>query len=57
METKKINIFKDGLTKEEYIECIKECGMCTKKWTPAKRKLYEETRKEIIKKREKKGGK
>lgn len=25
-----------GLTKEEYISLLKECGMCTKKWTIAK---------------------
>lgn len=45
-----------GLTKEEYIAAIKECGMCTKKWTPAKMKQFEEVRKRIISKRNKKKG-
>lgn len=42
-----------GLTKEEYIECIKECGMCTKKWTPAKMKEFHKRRLEIIANRKK----
>ena len=37
-----------GLTKEEYIELLKECGMCTKKWTYAKRKQFNEKRLEIL---------
>lgn len=45
-----------GLTKEEYISLLKECGMCTKKWTLAKRKQFDERRKEIIKSRKKKRG-
>ena len=32
-----------GLTKEEYIGLLKECGMCTKKWTYAKQKQFDET--------------
>lgn len=43
-----------GLTKIEYINLIKECGMCTKKWTPAKMKMFNEERKKIIKARNKK---
>ena len=42
-----------GLTKEEYIGLLKECGMCTKKWTYAKIKMFNEKRLEIIKKIEK----
>lgn len=34
-----------GLTKEEYIGLLKECGMCTKKWTYAKQKQFDERRK------------
>ena len=37
-----------GLTKEEYYKLLKECGMCTKKWTLSKRKEFEEKRIEII---------
>lgn len=37
-----------GLTKEEYINLLKECGMCTKKWTYAKWKHFNERRLEII---------
>ena len=37
-----------GLTKEEYIGLLKECGMCTKKWTLSKMKDFEEKRKELI---------
>lgn len=29
-----------GLTKEEYINLLKLCGMCTKKWTYAKWKEF-----------------
>ena len=46
-----------GLTKIEYINLIKECGMCTKKWTPAKMKMFNERRKEIIQARSKKNKK
>lgn len=42
-----------GLTKNEYIGLLKECGMCTKKWTYAKIKMFNEKRLEIIKKIEK----
>ena len=35
------------LTKKEYIELLKECGMCTKKWTLAKRKKFYERLQEI----------
>ena len=41
----------DGLTKEEYKELLKECNMCTKKWTLARRSKFRERRKEIIEKR------
>ena len=30
-----------GLTKEEYKELLKECGMCTKKWTISKLKDFD----------------
>lgn len=40
-----------GLTKDEYIGLLKECGMCTKKWTYAKIKMFHEKRLEIIKNR------
>lgn len=40
-----------GLTEEEYIHILKECGMCTKKWTLAKRKMFEEKRAELIEKK------
>ena len=36
------------LTKEEYIELIKELGMTTKKWTYSKMKEFHKRRKEII---------
>lgn len=42
-----------GLTKEEYINLLKECGMCTKKWTLSKRKEFHKKRVEIIKSRKK----
>ena len=42
-----------GLTKEEYIELLKECGMCTKKWTLAKRKEFDKRRLEILENRSK----
>lgn len=42
-----------GLTKDEYIDLLKECSMCTKKWTYAKIKMFNEKRLEIIKKIEK----
>lgn len=37
-----------GLTKEEYINLLKECGMCTKKWTYAKWKQFNERRLQIL---------
>lgn len=43
-----------GLTKDEYIRLLKECGMCTKKWTYAKIKMFHEKRLEIIKNRKNK---
>lgn len=43
----------NGLTKEEHIELLKECGMCTKKWTVAKMKQYDEKRREILEKKHK----
>lgn len=43
-----------GLTKNEYIDLLKECGMCTKKWTNAKIKMFHEKRLEIIKNRKNK---
>ena len=39
---------KKGLYKQEYIELLKECSMCTKKWTYAKWKQFDTKRKEII---------
>ena len=42
-----------GLTKEEYIELLKECGMCTKKWTLSKRKEFDKRRLEILEKKSK----
>ena len=42
-----------GLIKDEYIDLLKECGMCTKKWTYAKIKMFNEKRLEIIKKNRK----
>lgn len=43
-----------GLTKKEYIALLKNCGMCTKKWTLSKVKQFEERRKEILKAKNKK---
>lgn len=43
-----------GLTKKEYIGLLKECGMCTKKWTYAKQKQFDERRREILKAKNKK---
>lgn len=43
-----------GLTKEEYINLLKECGMCTKKWTLSKWKKFNERRLEIIHNKQKK---
>ena len=43
-----------GLTKDEYINLIKECGMCTKKWTRSKLKDFNKKRLEIIHNRKKK---
>lgn len=40
-----------GLSKKEYIELLKECGMCTKKWTLSKVKQFHKRRLEIIKSR------
>ena len=43
-----------GLTKDEYIGLLKECNMCTKKWTHDKIKMFNEKRLEIIKNRKNK---
>lgn len=37
-----------GLTKKEYIGLLKECGMCTKKWTRARLVQFHKKKKEII---------
>ncbi len=37
-----------GLTKKEYINLLKECGMCTKKWTLSKLKQFNKRRIEVI---------
>lgn len=42
-----------GLTKDEYINLLKECGMCTKKWTVSKWKDFNKKRLEIIHNRKK----
>ena len=42
---------KGGLTEEEYLNLLKECGMCTKKWTLAKKIKFEEKRQEILEKK------
>lgn len=41
----------NGLTRKEYFELLKECGMCTKKWTKAKKKRFKERSLQIIKSR------
>ena len=33
---------------QEYISLLKECGMCTKKWTIAKWKMFNEKRLELL---------
>jgi len=43
-----------GLTKDEYIELLKECGMCTKKWSLSKVKQFHKRRLEIINSRKNK---
>ena len=43
-----------GLTKDEYIMLLKECGMCTKKWTLSKMKEFDKKRLQIIKSKQKK---
>lgn len=43
-----------GLTKEEYINLLKECGMCTKKWTYSKWKQFNEKRLQILHSKNKK---
>lgn len=45
-----------GLAKEEYINLLKECGMCTKKRTLSKWKKFNERRLEIIHSKQKKKG-
>ena len=42
---------KGGLTEQEYLNLLKECGMCTKKWTLAKKIKFEEKRQELLKKK------
>lgn len=39
------------LTKDEYISLLKECGMCTKKWTLSKVKQFNKRRLEVIRSR------
>ena len=48
------DMYKWGLTKEEYTGLLKECGMCTKKWTLSKMKRFNERRLEIIHNKQKK---
>ena len=43
-----------GLTKKEYIALLKECGMCTKKWTLSKWKEFNKKRLDVIHSRKKK---
>lgn len=43
-----------GLTKAEFIEGLKECGMATKTWTLSKRKDFKKYCKETIENRRKK---
>jgi len=43
-----------SLTKEEHIGLLKECGMCTKKWTLSKRKEYAKKKSELLKKKNEK---
>lgn len=38
----------NGLSKEEYINLLQQCGMCTKKWTKFKVKKFEELRKSFL---------
>lgn len=45
-----------GLTKEEYTNLLKECGMCTKKWTLSKMKDFHAKRLEILHQRNKQSG-
>jgi hypothetical protein len=40
-----------GLTKDEYIRLLKECGMCTKKWTLSKIKQFNKRKLEVIRSR------
>lgn len=42
---------KGGLTEQEYLNLLKECGMCTKKWTLAKKIKFEEKRQELLEKK------
>ena len=42
---------KGGLTENEYLGLLKECGMCTKKWTLAKKIKFEEKRQELLEKK------
>lgn len=46
-----------GLTKQEYINLLKDCGMCTKKWTRSKMIQFEKGRKEILDSRRNKNAK
>lgn len=48
------NSIASGLTRKEYIDILKECGMCTKKWTIAKLKAFHQRKEEVIAKRKKK---
>ena len=50
----KEKMYRYGLTKEEYISLLKECGMCTKKWTLSKLKEFHKKRVKLINKKFKK---
>ena len=45
------------LTKDEYIRLLKECGMCTKKWTLSKIKQFNKRKLEVIRSRNNKNKK
>ncbi len=48
------NSIASGLTRKEYIDILKECGMCTKKWTIAKLNAFKQRKYEVIAKRKRK---
>lgn len=45
------------MSEKEYKELLKSCGMCTKKWTIAKRKQLKKVINEYMEQRPKKKGK